>query len=196
MCSSLHNVCNVVVITVSNGLTWIYTGTLMATHGFHDDVTNWKYFPRSFDIFFDLRPNKRLSEQSRSRWFVTPLHSLWCPGNVYKCRAMNCRVIIHYVVRCFRIGRWVKTGNCIVICNRVEYAQRFQWPTDHLSVQQLDLANAKENIKVLYYWLFVTGILRWFPVVSPRKGWQQCVKLPHHEAMSVRRMVSLQWCRH
>ena len=32
---------------------------------------------RSFNIFFDLRPNKRLSKQSRGRWFETPLRSLW-----------------------------------------------------------------------------------------------------------------------
>ena len=32
--------------------------------------------PRSFDVFFDLRLNKRLSKQSRRRWFETPLHSL------------------------------------------------------------------------------------------------------------------------
>ena len=32
---------------------------------------------RSFDVFFDLRLNKRLSTQSICRWFETPLHSLW-----------------------------------------------------------------------------------------------------------------------
>ena len=31
---------------------------------------------RSFDVFFDLRLNKRLSKQSRRRWFETPSHSL------------------------------------------------------------------------------------------------------------------------
>ena len=31
----------------------------------------------SFDVFFDLRLNKRLSKHSRRRWFETPLHSLW-----------------------------------------------------------------------------------------------------------------------
>ena len=30
---------------------------------------------RSFDIFFDLRLNKRLNKQSRRRWFETPSHS-------------------------------------------------------------------------------------------------------------------------
>ena len=32
---------------------------------------------RSFDIFFDLHLNKRLSKQSRGRWFEMPSRSLW-----------------------------------------------------------------------------------------------------------------------
>ena len=32
---------------------------------------------RSFDVFFDLRLNKRLSIQSIGRWFETPPRSLW-----------------------------------------------------------------------------------------------------------------------
>ena len=32
--------------------------------------------PRSFDVFFDLRLNKRLSKQSWGWWFGTPPHSL------------------------------------------------------------------------------------------------------------------------
>ena len=32
---------------------------------------------RGFDIFFDLRPDKRLSEQSWGWWLETPSHSLW-----------------------------------------------------------------------------------------------------------------------
>ena len=37
---------------------------------------------RSFDVFFDLRLNKRLSKQSRRRWFETPLRSFWRHCNV------------------------------------------------------------------------------------------------------------------
>ena len=32
---------------------------------------------RSFDVFFDLRLNKRLSRPSSCRWFETPSRSLW-----------------------------------------------------------------------------------------------------------------------
>ena len=61
-------------------ITWWQTTLL------HNDVIKWKHFPvtdgfpsqrpvtRSFDVFFDLRLNKRLSKQSRRRWFETPSH--------------------------------------------------------------------------------------------------------------------------
>ena len=59
----------------------------------HDGVVKWKHFlrnwpfsqrqvTRSFDVFFDLRPNKRLSKHSRRRWFDTPSRSLWRHCNV------------------------------------------------------------------------------------------------------------------
>ena len=40
------------------------------------------HFVRGFDVFFDLRPDKRLSKQSRGWWFETPSHSLWRHRNV------------------------------------------------------------------------------------------------------------------
>ena len=65
----------------------------------HVDVIKWKHFPRywsllweftvhrwipsqmpvtrSFDIFFDLHLNKRLSKQSLGWWFGTPSRSFW-----------------------------------------------------------------------------------------------------------------------
>ena len=33
--------------------------------------------PESFDVFFDMQMNKRLSKQSRRRWFETPSCPLW-----------------------------------------------------------------------------------------------------------------------
>ena len=37
---------------------------------------------RSFDVFFDLRLNKRLSKQSKRRWFEMSSHLLWRYCNV------------------------------------------------------------------------------------------------------------------
>ena len=41
---------------------------------------HWSQRPmtRSFDVFLERRPNKRLSKQSIRRWFETPSRSLWC----------------------------------------------------------------------------------------------------------------------
>ena len=41
-----------------------------------------KAVTRIFDVFFDLRPNKRSSEESWGWWFGTPLRSLWRYCNV------------------------------------------------------------------------------------------------------------------
>ena len=38
---------------------------------------------RSFDVYFDLRPDKRLSKQLWGWWFETLSHSLWRHRNVY-----------------------------------------------------------------------------------------------------------------
>ena len=77
------------VILYLESCIWIYRQQLI---GIHDDVIKWKknprYWPfmwgihrspvaRSFDVFFDLRLNKRLSKQSRRRLFETPSSSLW-----------------------------------------------------------------------------------------------------------------------
>ena len=43
---------------------------------------------QAFDVFFDLRPNKRLNKQSWCWWFETPSCSLWRHCNVKTSRAV------------------------------------------------------------------------------------------------------------
>ena len=51
---------------------------------------------RSFDVYFYLRLNKRLSKQSWVWWFETPLRSLWCHCNDYTANGPgNRRVGVH-----------------------------------------------------------------------------------------------------
>ena len=38
---------------------------------------------RSFDVFFDLRMNERLSKHSWGWWLDTPSRPIWRQGNVY-----------------------------------------------------------------------------------------------------------------
>ena len=63
------------------------SSTLLAPRAGNSPVTS--EFPSqrpvtwSFDVFFDLRLNKRLSKQSRRRWFETPSRSLWHHCNAH-----------------------------------------------------------------------------------------------------------------
>ena len=45
---------------------------------------------RSFDVFFDLRLNKRISKQWRDRWFEKQSRPLWCYCNV-EAKSKACR---------------------------------------------------------------------------------------------------------
>ena len=61
----------------SNGNIFRVTGLLCG------EFTGYRWIPaqrpvtRSFDVFFDLRLNKRLNKQSRGWWFETPSSPLW-----------------------------------------------------------------------------------------------------------------------
>ena len=68
---------NLPMITSSNGNIFRVTGHLCGEFNSQRPVT------RSFDAFFDLRLNKRLSKQSWGWWFETPSYSLWRHCNDY-----------------------------------------------------------------------------------------------------------------
>ena len=48
------------------------------------EVPTQRPVTRNFDVFFDLRPNKRLSKQSWGWWFETPSCPLWRHCNVFE----------------------------------------------------------------------------------------------------------------
>ena len=50
---------------------------------FTDEFSSQRPVTRNFDVFFDLRLTKRLSKQSRRRWFETQWRSLWHHCNMY-----------------------------------------------------------------------------------------------------------------
>ena len=62
------------MMTSSNGNIFRVTGHLC---GVPDEFPAQRPVTRSFDVFFDLRLNKRLSKQSWGWWFETPSRLLW-----------------------------------------------------------------------------------------------------------------------
>ena len=103
----------------------------------HDDVIKWKYFPRywpfvreihrsqrivtrGFYVIFDLRPNKRLSKQSRGWWFETLSHPIWRHSNEWNVFdtsviANSARILDHCdkIALSFRVNSEVVTPNVV-----------------------------------------------------------------------------------
>ena len=140
---------------------------------------------RSFDVFLDLRLNKRMSKQSRGRWFDTPSRPLW-----HHCNAKHSH---GFVVLCF-VG--LINGFAKFICRicphyggllhshwgtRMIVSASLQWrhnEHDFILYQFTSLTIVCSNVysggdqrkhQSSSSLAFVRGIHRW-PVNSPHKG--------------------------
>ena len=65
------------MMTSSNGNIFRITGPLCGEFTGPGEFPAQRPVTRSFDVFFDLRLNKRLSKQPWGWWFETPSWSLW-----------------------------------------------------------------------------------------------------------------------
>ena len=61
---------------------------------------------RSFDVYFDLRPNKRLSKRSWGWWFETQSRPLWRHRNAHICLLTNNILFLVMVT----MGMWSPCG--------------------------------------------------------------------------------------
>ena len=73
----------VLMMTSSNGNIFRVTGPLCGEFTGPGEFPAQRPVTRSFDVFFDLRLNKRLSKQPWGWWFETPEWSLWRHHNVF-----------------------------------------------------------------------------------------------------------------
>ena len=76
----------------------LYEGNPPVTGGF----PSLRPVTRSFDVFFDMCLTKRLSKQSRRRWFETPSCLLWRHCN---------DGLLWFQREC--LGSWSSTGGCL-----------------------------------------------------------------------------------
>ena len=70
------------MMTSSNGNIFRVTCPLCGEFTGPGEFPTQRPLTRSFDVFFDLRLNKRLSKQPWGWWFETPSQSLWRQRNV------------------------------------------------------------------------------------------------------------------
>ena len=69
------------MMTSSNGNIFRITGHLRREFTGTGEFPAQRPVTRSFDVFLDLRPNKRLSKQWWGWWFETPSRPLWRHSN-------------------------------------------------------------------------------------------------------------------
>ena len=81
---SLGNGASCDMITSSNGNIFRVTGPLCGEFTGPGEFPTQRPVTRSFDVYFDLRLNKRLSKQPWSWWFETLSWSLWRQCNELK----------------------------------------------------------------------------------------------------------------
>ena len=76
------------MMTSSDGNIFRVTGPLCGEFTGSGEFPAQRPVRHSFDVFFDLLPNKRLSKQPWGWWFETPSWSLWRQCNVANRRQM------------------------------------------------------------------------------------------------------------
>ena len=76
-CSGTSTDATLPMMTSSNGNIFRITGPLCGEFTGPGEFPTQRPVMRSFDVFFDMRLNKRLSKQPWGWWFETPSWSLW-----------------------------------------------------------------------------------------------------------------------
>ena len=85
------------MMTSSNGNIFRVTGPLCGEFTGPGEFPTQRPVTRSFDVFFDLRLNKRLSKQPWGWWFETPSWSSWrhCNAKLFSCFHLVKRIFSH-----------------------------------------------------------------------------------------------------
>ena len=103
-----------IMMTSSNGNIFGVTGPLCGEFTGSGEFPTQRPVTRSFDVFFDLRLNKRLSKQPWGWWFETPSRSLlrqcnisdshwrtlWCEYVVFVMRQLMLHIICIHTLCC------------------------------------------------------------------------------------------------
>ena len=85
-------------MTSSNGNIFRVTGPLCGEFTGPGEFPTQRPVTRSFDVFFDIRLNKRLSKQPWGWWFETLSWSLW----------YHCNVLMHWRYCSLALSHWYK----------------------------------------------------------------------------------------
>ena len=105
---------SIIMMTLSHGNNFYLTGPLCGNSPVTGEFPSQRSVARSFGVFFDLRPNKRLSKQSWGWWTETPWRSFWRHCNELK---FSIIIFAHNIVSWKNVNSPVgRSGNiCILV---------------------------------------------------------------------------------
>ena len=111
--------------TSSNGNIFHFTGPLWGESTDHWWTPLTSPVTRSFDVFFDLRLNKRLSKPSRRRWFEMPSRSLWrhC-YDILRDIGMYLREILSHIVPVVQRHDTATLSAALALCEGIYLSRR------------------------------------------------------------------------
>ena len=81
-----------------------------------DEVPSQRPVTRSFDVFFDLRLNKRLTKQTRRRWFEMPSRSWWRHCYVHIKFSYSYPYYLHRIMSTNKLPIWFLVISCMCMC--------------------------------------------------------------------------------
>ena len=132
-------------MTSSSGNIFRVTGPLCGEFTGPGEFPTQRPVTWSFDVFFDLRLNKRLTKQPWGWWFETTSWSLWrqCNGRIY--------FYMHFYVM-----TWIRAGTRFTWTNDVavhRHVYMWRWPTTSWHIE------TETKLSAFCRWYFRTHFL-------------------------------------
>ena len=145
-------------MTSPNGNIFRVTGPLCGEFTGPGEFPTQRPVTRSFDVFFDQRPNKQLSKQPRGWWFEAPSWSLRRQCNVFEspldatCLGWCLKNIIHAHIY-IMTALVVNTIKVIFISQWFPYDAEHGWPQTDLGHHCFRQRRNCANQYTLYTWI-------------------------------------------
>ena len=116
------------MMTSSNGIIFRVTGPLCGEFTGPGEFPTQRPVTRSFEVFFDLRLNKRLSKQPWGWWFETSSCSLWRQCNVSQ--SLCLRNIVHITAMIAHHQCILNLKSCRFIVGFINIENKFDFKFD------------------------------------------------------------------
>ena len=132
-------------MTSSNGNIFRVTGHLCGEFTGPGEFPAQRPVTRSFDVFLDLRPNKRLSEQWWGWWFETQSCPLWRHSYASPSDAVMCITCFLIYIWIWNVTTWMNVSFCLF--NRSHSLSHYIQPS------RSDAVSLRKDMNISALWI-------------------------------------------